>query len=191
MAQAVVGLGNPGVKHQGTRHNIGHRVLDRLADLLQAQRNLLSGFRLVRRLGQIAEGICGPHPLFLFKPAGYMNESGGAVEHFLGRFERYGLAPADLILVYDDIDLPVGRVRVRLKGSHGGHKGVQSIIERLGTQALRRVKVGIGRPLSRDEVVDHVLSRFAPDELPLIEAACETAAHQVLKLVADRLSGEK
>lgn len=183
MAQAVVGLGNPGKRYQGTRHNVGHQVLDRLFDLLEAQRARLTGFRSLRRLGQIAEGACADDALVLFKPATYMNESGGAVARFLGEFERHALTPADLILVYDDIDLPVGKVRVRLKGSHGGHKGVQSIIEALGTQAIRRIRVGIGRPSSKEEVVDYVLSRFAPEEWPLIEAACAEAAEQALRLV--------
>lgn len=183
MAQSVVGLGNPGARYQGTRHNIGHRVMDRLADRLRAEHKLLTGFRGVPRLGQIAEGIYGTASLFLFKPAGYMNESGSAVEQFLRQFERYGLASADLILVYDDIDLALGKVRVRLKGSHGGHKGVQSVMEHLGTQALRRVKVGIGRPASKSLVVDHVLSGFTPDELPLIETACAEAVEQVLRLL--------
>ncbi len=183
MAQAVVGLGNPGKGYHGTRHNVGHRVLDRLADLLQAQQKLLASFRRIPRLGQVAEGVYGAEPLLLFKPASYMNEAGGPVARFLREFERYALTPADLILVYDDIDLPVGKVRVRLKGSHGGHRGVQSVIEELDTQALRRVKVGIGRPSCKDEVIDHVLSRFSPEELPLIKSACAEAAEQVLKLL--------
>ncbi len=183
MAQTAVGLGNPGAKYQGTRHNIGHRVLDRLAELLQDQRTLLSGFRGIPRIGQLAEGIYGTESVFLLKPATSMNDSGKAVERFLRQFERYALTPADLILVYDDIDLPVGQVRVRLKGSHGGHRGVRSIIEGLGTQAFRRVKVGIGRPPAKNAVVDHVLSRFTPDEQPLMEAASIEAAKQVLKLL--------
>lgn len=185
MAKAVVGLGNPGAKYHATRHNIGHRVLDELADRLQTERRLLTGFRPVRSVGQLAEGIYGTDSLFLLKPASYMNDSGTAVERFLRRFRRHALTPADLILVYDDIDLPVGKVRVRLRGSHGGHKGIQSVIEGLGTQALRRVKVGIGRPPSKEEVVDYVLSRFIPEELPLIEAGCEIAAEQILKLLAE------
>ena len=188
MAQAVVGLGNAGARYQETRHNIGHRVVDQLADCLQAQRKLLTCFRPVPHLGQIAEGIYETDSLFLFKPASYMNESGKAVERFLRRLEPYSLAPANLILVYDDIDLPLGKVRVRLKGSHGGHRGVQSVIETLGTQALRRVKVGIGRPAQRGEVINHVLSRFTPDELPLIEAASTEAGEQVLKLLESALS---
>ena len=183
MAQAVVGLGNPGARYHGTRHNIGQQVLDLLADLLETRSALPGGFRTIPGLGKIAQGMFGGAPVFLFKPAGYMNESGRAVERFLHRLERHALSPADLILVYDDIDLPVGKVRVRLKGSHGGHKGVQSIMESLGTQALRRVKVGIGRPAAKAEVTDHVLSRFTPEEFPLIEAARTEAAEQVLKLL--------
>lgn len=187
MAQAVVGLGNPGPKYRGTRHNVGHVVLDRLADLLRAQGKSFA-FSAYPRLGQIAAGVHADDALFLFKPASYMNESGAVVKRFIYHYRDCALTPADLILVYDDIDLPVGKVRVRLKGSAGGHRGVQSVIERLGTEALRRVKVGIGRPSSKDEVVDHVLARFAPDELPLIESACAEAAERVLKLLESALS---
>ncbi|MFQ5521398.1 MAG: aminoacyl-tRNA hydrolase [Candidatus Methylomirabilia bacterium] len=186
MAQAVVGLGNPGTRYEGTRHNVGHRVMESLVDLLREQGELLHGFRRVSRLGQVAEGQYATETVVLFKPLGYMNESGPAVARFLRQFEDRGLAPADVILVYDDIDLPVGKLRVRMKGSSGGHRGVQSVIDHLGTQALRRVKVGIGRPPSQDEVVDHVLSRFSPDELPLIDTACTVAVLQVVKLLAER-----
>lgn len=185
MAQAVVGLGNPVKRYRETRHNVGYQVLDRVLDLLRTEQALRAGFGTIRHLGQVAKGLYGADLLFLFKPASYMNESGRAVRRFLREFKRYALTPADLILVYDDIDLPVGKVRVRLKGSHGGHKGIQSIIEALGTQAIRRIKVGIGRPSSKAEVVDYVLSSFTPEELPLIEAACAEAAEQVLKLVRD------
>lgn len=177
-----MGLGNPGPKYRGTRHNVGHLVLDRVADLLRAQRKPFV-FSAYPRLGQVAAGTYGDDPLLLFKPASYMNASGGCVRRFIHHYRDYALAPADLILVYDDIDLSVGKVRVRLKGSSGGHRGVQSVIERLGTEALRRVKVGIGRPSAKDEVVDHVLARFTAEELPLIESACAEAADRVLKLL--------
>lgn len=176
MAQAVVGLGNPGPEYRGTRHNVGHRVVDHLAKTLR---------RRWSREGssQVAKGEWRDEPLYLIKPGAYMNVSGPAVVRLLHRLR---LEPADLILVYDDIDLPLGKVRVRMKGSHGGHKGVGSLIEALGTDRLRRVKVGIGRPDTKDEVVDHVLSPFLPDELPLVETACAEAAEHVLKLVASR-----
>jgi PTH1 family peptidyl-tRNA hydrolase len=112
-----------------------------------------------------------------------MNASGPPVARVAARL---GLSPAELILAYDDIDLALGIVRVRMKGSHGGHKGVRSIMEALGTDELRRVKIGIGRPPHRDQVTDHVLTGFTPEELPLIEAACQEAADRVLDLVAAR-----
>jgi peptidyl-tRNA hydrolase, PTH1 family len=100
---------------------------------------------------------------------------------------RLLLVPGDLILVYDDLDLPLGRVRVRLKGTAGGHNGVRSLIGTLGTDQLRRVKIGIGRPVSaerdREEIVDHVLSAFEPDELPTVATACAEAGSQALRLV--------
>jgi PTH1 family peptidyl-tRNA hydrolase len=100
------------------------------------------------------------------------------------------LVAGDLIIVYDDLDLPLGRVRVRLKGSAGGHNGMRSLIGTLGTDQLRRVKVGIGRPASpgrdREVIVDHVLSAFLPDELPTVAAACLEAGAQALKLVEAR-----
>jgi PTH1 family peptidyl-tRNA hydrolase len=178
VAQAVVGLGNPGPEYKGTRHNVGQRVVDHLAKTLK-KRWTREGASKVARAQWRGE------PLFLVKPGSFMNVTGPAVERLR---RRLGLDPADLILVYDDIDLPLGTVRVRMKGSHGGHKGVRSIIETLGTAELRRVKVGIGRPGDKDEVVDHVLSPFLPDELPLIEAASEEAARHVLALIESRTS---
>ncbi len=176
MAQAVVGLGNPGAEYTGTRHNVGQRVVDHLARTLRKR---------WRREGssRVAKAEWRGEPLYLIKPGSYMNVTGPAIERLCRRF---GLDPADLILVYDDIDLPLGKVRVRMKGSHGGHKGVRSIIDTLGTAELRRVKVGIGRPGAKDEVVDHVLSPFLPDELPLVEAACAEAADHALELITAR-----
>ncbi len=176
MAQAVVGLGNPGPEYRGTRHNVGERVVEQVARTLRKR---------WRREGasQVTRGQWRGETVILIKPGSYMNLTGPAVERLCRRLR---LEPADLILVYDDIDLPLGKVRVRMKGSHGGHKGVRSIIETLGTAELRRVKVGIGRPGTKDEVVDHVLSPFLPEELPLIETACAEAADHVLGLIERR-----
>jgi len=109
-----------------------------------------------------------------------MNESGPVVAKALRRVEA---GPADLILVYDDIDLPLGTVRLRMKGSHGGHNGVRSVIEALGTQEIKRVKVGIGRPDQKDDVPDHVLTSFERDELPAVDAAVAEAVERVLALL--------
>ena len=119
--------------------------------------------------------------LDLIKPIAFMNVSGPVVAAAL---ERLGISPADLILVYDDIDLPLGTVRVRMKGSHGGHRGVRSMIEAAGTSDIRRVKVGIGRPATKEQVSDHVLAPFEPEELPVVETAVADAADRVLALLA-------
>lgn len=176
MAQAVVGLGNPGPEYKGTRHNVGQRVVDHLARTLKKRWSREGA-------SQVARAQWRGEPLYLIKPGSFMNVTGPTVERLC---RRLGLDPADLILVYDDIDLPLGKVRVRMKGSHGGHKGVRSIIETLGTAELCRVKVGIGRPGGKDEVADHVLSPFLTDELPLIEAASDEAARHVLALIQSR-----
>lgn len=180
MAQAVVGLGNPGEPYRDTRHNVGQRVLDGLARAVGAR---------FRRDGDalVARAEWGGEPLYLVKPLAFMNVSGPPVARLT---RRLGLAPADCILVYDDIDLALGAVRVRMRGSHGGHNGMRSVIDALGTSELRRVKVGIGRPDRRDDVADHVLARFAPEELPIIETACAQARDRVLELVAGRAREE-
>lgn len=176
MAQAVVGLGNPGPEYKGTRHNVGQRVADHLVKTLRKRWSREGS-------SQVAKAEWRGESLYLIKPGSYMNATGPALERLCRRLR---LDSADLILVYDDIDLPLGKVRVRMKGSHGGHKGVRSIMETLGTAELRRVKVGIGRPGGKDEVVDHVLSPFLPDELALIETACAEAAQHVLTLIEGR-----
>ena len=174
MACVVVGLGNPGSEYRGTRHNFGQRVVDLLAERLH---------RSWRRQGRamIARGQWRGTPLILVKPLTFMNVSGPVVAQALRREKA---DPTDLILVYDDLDLPLATVRVRMKGRHGGHHGVQSVIEALGTDEIRRVKVGIGRPDRKEEVSDHVLTPFLPEELAQVDAAVETAAERVLELVA-------
>ncbi len=171
--RVVVGLGNPGPEYRDTRHNVGQRVLDLLARRLRAS---------WRRDGSavVARGQWRGEPVRLIKPISFMNESGPVVAKALRRVEA---GPADLILVYDDIDLPLGTVRLRMKGSHGGHRGVRSVIEALGTQEIKRVKVGIGRPDQKDDVPDHVLTSFERDELPAVDAAVAEAAERVLALL--------
>lgn len=173
--RVVIGLGNPGPEYRDTRHNVGQRVVDALARTLRAS---------WRRDGStvIARGRWRGEPVRLIKPISFMNESGPVVAKALRRAEA---GPADVILVYDDIDLPLGTVRLRMKGSHGGHKGVQSVLAALGTQEIKRVKVGVGRPDQKDDVPDHVLTSFEREELPTVEAAVAEAAEKVLALLAD------
>jgi len=182
VAQAIIGLGNPGSEYRDTRHNMGARVLDALAKKLRV-RFQRSGGHLVGQTkwrGQV---------LYLIKPQCFMNVMGAPVARATRKLK---LVPGELVFVYDDLDLPLGKVRVRLKGSAGGHNGVRSLIHTLGTDQLRRVKVGIGRPESperdREEVVDHVLSAFLPEELPAVEKACAEAAAQALKQIESHSS---
>ena len=168
-----MGLGNPGREYQATRHNVGQRVVDALARSLH---------RPWSREGQavVARAQWRGEPLHLVKPLTFMNVCGPAVATAL---RTLGGDPADLILVHDDLDLPLGGVRVRMKGSHGGHNGVRSVIEALGTSDIRRVKAGIGRPDTKADVPDHVLSVFEPDELAAAEVAVATACDRVLTLL--------
>jgi PTH1 family peptidyl-tRNA hydrolase len=174
VASIVVGLGNPGPEYQGTRHNVGHRVLEHLARTAVRRKWRRDDATL------LCAGTWRGHAVTLVKPVAFMNESGPVVARVL---RRHHAGPADLVLVYDDIDLPLGAVRVRMKGSSGGHKGVRSVIEALGTEDIRRVKVGIGRPERKDDVPDHVLTLFSPEELPAVEAAVTVAAERVLELL--------
>lgn len=180
MAQAIVGLGNPGPEYRNTRHNVGQRVVDALAHRIHARFERDSGHA-------VAPGRWHGEPLYLIKPGSFMNVTGPPVARLA---RKLGLGPADLVIVFDDIDLPLGKVRVRLKGSAGGHNGVRSLIEAFGTDALRRVKIGVGRPSrpgeDRDRVSDHVLSPFFPEEHDAIQAACDEAAEETLALVEGR-----
>jgi len=180
VAQAVVGLGNPGPEYRNTRHNVGQRVVDALARRIHT--------RFEREGGHaVAHGRWQGETLYLIKPGSFMNVTGPPVARLARKFH---LGPADLVIVFDDIDLPLGKVRVRLKGSAGGHNGVRSLIEAFGTDVLRRVKIGVGRPgrpgEDRDRVSDHVLSPFYPEEHDTIAGACDEAADQALKLVERR-----
>ena len=176
MAQAIVGLGNPGPEYRDTRHNMGARALDALAKKIKVRFQRVGGHL-------VAHARWRGDVLYLIKPQCFMNAMGPPVARATRKLQ---LVAGDLIIVYDDLDLPLGRVRVRLKGSAGGHNGVRSLIGTLGTDQLRRVKVGIGRPAApgrdREEIVDHVLSPFLPDELPTVAAACLQAVAQALKL---------
>ena len=156
----IVGLGNPGDKYQGTRHNVGFDVIDALArqeGLKLTDQKFRSDYTIWR---------VGDEKVLLVKPYTFMNLSGEAV---LPLMSYYNISPDELVVVYDDLDLEPGKLRLRQSGSAGGHNGVKSIIEMLGTQDFKRVKIGIGRPQYGRKVVDHVLQRFDTDERSLIE----------------------
>ena len=174
MAHVVVGLGNPGPEYQDTRHNVGQWVVAALAKKVRAAAHW-------RRDGAsvVAQGQWRGDTIYLVKPQSLMNVSGAPVASALRRLHA---DPVDLILVFDDLDLPLGTVRVRMKGSSGGHNGVTSVIEALGTSDFRRVKIGIGRPEHKAQVADHVLSGFDDDERPVIDNAVEEAVERILEL---------
>ncbi|WP_165005244.1 MULTISPECIES: aminoacyl-tRNA hydrolase [unclassified Enterococcus] len=163
----IVGLGNPGTKYQKTKHNIGFMVVDRLAQDHQAV------FKKNPFEAEVAEFFQGGEKILLVKPQTFMNESGRAVGPLMTYF---GIYPEELLVIYDDLDLAVGKIRLRQKGSAGGHNGIKSIISHLDTNVFDRIKVGIGRPEGKQTVVQHVLSPFSKANQPLIEAAIDQSA---------------
>jgi PTH1 family peptidyl-tRNA hydrolase len=170
--KVVVGLGNPGETYARTRHNIGFWVIDALAERL--------GVRCDREKWKslVAEARVGQEKVWLVKPQTYMNLSGEAVRELV---QFYGqLNPAeDLILAYDDMDFPLGTLRLRQKGSAGGHNGVKSVIQCLGTEVFPRVRLGIGRPKPGHDVIQHVLSPFDADELDQAQEMARRAAEAI------------
>jgi PTH1 family peptidyl-tRNA hydrolase len=168
----IVGLGNPGAKYERTRHNIGFDALDAIA-----QRWFATWQEHKRFKGYFAEARApGGHKLLLLKPLTYMNKSGEAMRAVL---DWYKLAPENVLVVYDDMDLPVGRLRLRLAGSAGGHNGIKSAIAHLGSQNFPRLRLGIGQSGPQRETVAHVLGKFAPNE--------QSAIAQVLVLASEAI----
>lgn len=163
----IAGLGNPTKQYEGTRHNVGFSVIYRLADKYNIKMNI------ARHKALIGTGVIAGEKVMLVMPQTYMNLSGEAV----GEIMRYYKAePSDLIITYDDIDLDVGKLRIRAKGSAGGHNGMKSIIAHVGSEEFDRVRVGIGHKPPEFDLADYVLSRFGKDELPLIRDAVDKAA---------------
>lgn len=166
----VVGLGNPGREYRRNRHNAGAMVVDRLARTL--------GKTFQRKVGQalVLEAGRNGREVILAKPTVYMNESGRSVTSLLRSFR---LEPADLLVVCDDLDLPLGRIRLRPDGGSAGHRGLDSVISALGGRSFARLRVGIGRPPGSTDPVDYVLEDFLEEELPTVDDALERAASTV------------
>jgi PTH1 family peptidyl-tRNA hydrolase len=173
----VVGLGNPGPRYRGTRHNLGRAVVERVAAELGIRLSDDGWARAGRaRLGQATA--------LLAVPETFMNESGVAVRDLLRRRRR---SAADLVVVYDDLDLPLGTLRLRPGNGAGGHNGIRSIIDHLGTGAFPRVRIGIGRPPRGVDPAEYVLARFAPEERATAEDAVARAAEAVIAVARDGL----
>lgn len=166
--RAIIGLGNPGRKYEKTKHNIGFMVVDAIA----------KEFNVTMKKhpfeAEVGEFFLEGNKILLIKPLTFMNDSGRAAGPLLTYF---GILPSEAIVVCDDLDLAVGKVRLRQKGSAGGHNGLKSLISYFKTQEFPRVKVGIGRPQGKMSVVDHVLAPFSLDDQLKIEPALKKAQH--------------
>ena len=172
----VAGLGNPGPAYVRTRHNVGFAVVERLAAAAAA------GFVSGPFETQLTLVSLSSVPVLLLKPQTFMNRSGAAVAGWLSRL---GLPPARLIVVHDDLDLPVGRLRIVTAAGPGGHRGVGSIQERLGTADFARIRVGIGRPETGEDAAGRVLADVAPEESAVLADAVARAAEAVRSLILE------
>lgn len=168
----IVGLGNPGPEYSDTRHNIGFRVAEELA----RRHNVKFRRGANARTAKIGKEV------LLAEPTTFMNLSGWAVRHLLS---YYKITHPELLVVVDDADLPLGRLRIRERGSAGGHNGLKSIIEQLGTDEFPRLRIGVGRSPWVEDLRDHVLSRFQPEEEDRIELAVKQAADAADVFVTD------
>lgn len=158
----IIGLGNPGKPYEHTRHNVGFDVLDALADRWGATFNQTK-FNGIYATVHRPEG-----KVILLKPLTYMNLSGESVRPLMDYFD---IDIEDMIVVYDDLDLEIGKLRLRQKGSAGGHNGIKSIIQHIGTQEFNRIRVGVSRPPAGVKVADYVLSRFSKEDTPVLDDA--------------------
>ena len=174
----IVGLGNPGPEYRDTRHNVGFRVVDEIA-----RRHQLTW---AMAPSQVPDAFVvkkfGAPPLLLAKPLTFMNLSGAAVAA-LARY--YDVAPSDLLVVFDDVDLPFGRIRARAVGSAGTHNGLRSVVGSLGTTEFPRLRVGVGRGDARRDLANHVLSKFERDESAVLESVIARAADAAEMFAAD------
>lgn len=166
----IAGLGNPGREYAGNRHNVGFRCVERFA----AVHGL--SFSKRQKKARVALGTVDDHPLVLARPRTFMNKSGQAVAPLV-RF--YKIPLERVLLIYDDLDLPLGTTRLRPSGGSGGHRGVRSVIQQLGSQAFARLRIGIGRPPGRMDPADYVLQDFSAEEEELLDEVLEHAVDAI------------
>ena len=170
----IAGLGNPGPRYQMTRHNVGFETIDYLAALYR-----LTQFKSKHK-ALVSEGMMQGKKVMLVKPQTFMNNSGESLAEILG---YYKAEPTQLIVIYDDIDLEPGKIRIRAKGGPGTHNGMRSIVSHLNTEDFPRVRIGFGKPDPQIDLADYVLGRFTPEERALVNEAIEKAALAVATMV--------
>lgn len=176
---AVIGLGNPGNKYRGTRHNVGFDAID----CLSVRNN--TKVTKIKHKAVYGETQIGGHKVLLIKPQTYMNLSGETV---LDVYNYYKLSIENIVVIYDDIDIEFGSLRIRPKGSAGSHNGMKSIIYLLQKDNFPRVKIGVGRPRTGQDLADFVLSGFSKDERAIIDETVERAAMAVEKIILDSVN---
>lgn len=174
----IVGLGNPGDKYEKTRHNVGFNVIDLLA------KEYSIDVSKIKHKALIGEGRVGTEKVILVKPMTYMNLSGESVADICN---YYNIDLENLIVIYDDIDLDVGKIRIRKKGSGGTHNGMRSILKCLGTNEFPRVRVGVSKPRPGQDLADFVLSRFRKEESSDIQDGLEKAAKSVDCIIRENI----
>ena len=173
----IVGLGNPGREYRETRHNVGFMVADEIAGRWGASEQWRERFDAM-----LVKQLVGEQPVIVSKPLTFMNLSGQSVAAVAG---FYKIEPADVLVIVDEAALPLGRLRARPEGSAGGHNGLKSVIQHLGTPAFARLRVGIGRGANGRGLSDYVLGRFEPDERDTVSAAVLRAADAAEMFVSD------
>jgi PTH1 family peptidyl-tRNA hydrolase len=183
MTKLIVGLGNPGRSYAGNRHNIGFICLRHFA------RSRGIKFDQKKGLARIGTGTVSRNKLVLARPQTFMNDSGQSVSRLVRKFK---VNPQDLLVIHDDLDLPLAKVRISSGSGSGGHKGINSIIEKLGTQDFIRIRVGIGRPAkpnsTEDDIIAFVLSDFTPDEKKAISLITPKVSEAILCLLTEGLT---
>lgn len=157
----LVGLGNPGNRYDGTRHNIGFEVIDTIADKFNGT------WKSWRSNSQISEVVIGELSVRLIKPLTYMNRSGEPLQEFA---QYFGIEPSEMVVIHDELDLPAGELRLKFGGGEAGHNGLRSISQMLGTKEYWRLRCGIGKPINKDEVTNWVLQSFSKEEKESKEA---------------------
>lgn len=177
--KVIVGLGNPGMEYVGTRHNVGFETIDRLADACSID------VTQQKHKGCIGQGVIAGQKVLLVKPMTYMNNSGECVSAVVN---FYKLSLEDVIVIYDDINLDVGRLRIKERGSAGGHNGMKSIIAHLKSEEFTRVRIGVGMKREGQNLVNHVLSKFSKQQQEMIAEGMDDAVQAVELILSDGIA---